>query len=64
MIDIDNKEILQINTALIAGALIFLTLSSIATTPEGRWYNVILDCIWYRNNNILFSIFIDGNQGK
>jgi hypothetical protein len=41
MIDIANKEILQINSAFIAGALVFLTLSSIASTPEERWYRVI-----------------------
>jgi hypothetical protein len=40
MIDLDNKEILQINNAIIACALVFLTLSSIAATSEERWYKV------------------------
>jgi predicted membrane channel-forming protein YqfA (hemolysin III family) len=40
LLDINNKEILQINSAFIAGALVFLTLSSIASTQEERWYRI------------------------
>jgi hypothetical protein len=47
--NIQNKEILQINSGIIAGALVFLTLSSIASTQEERFYRV---------SSILFGVLV------
>jgi hypothetical protein len=51
MINITDKEILQINSGIIAGALVFLTLSSISPAPteEERVYRI---------SSILFGVLI------
>lgn len=37
---LDDRDILQINTGLIAGALVFLTLSSFTAIEEERLYRI------------------------
>jgi|RhiMethySRZTD1v2_1073278.scaffolds.fasta_scaffold73294_6 hypothetical protein len=38
---LDDKDLLQFNASIIAGALIFLTISAFVTTPEEQLYRLM-----------------------
>jgi hypothetical protein len=54
IIDLENKDILQINATIIAGALIFLTFLSFSTSAEAE--NRVLGIIVGSGTILIFSI--------